>query len=658
MPLLFACVVFPPTLVWATPESDPLAESPAEAGPADSSISVMAEQRELYQQAISALKKGERRTYRNLAQQLENYPLHPYLEYADLTGRLWASRHKEVDAFLKKHQGTPVARQLRHRWLEYLRKRNHWRDFLRYHEAESGTVEQRCYYQMARHHNGQREEAIAEALKLWDVGKSQPAACDRLFGILINGNLITEETAWSRFTKAMLNRQYRLARYLKRFFTSQEYKRMANDFYNIGRNPRQLDRIKINVELSPELLGIIEHSIVHRARGSALSALGHWNRFSQMYQFSPAAEKKVITALVKRLFQQQEHAVADNYLKDNRQKVDASLFEWRIRQAIAEGAWQETLDWIAELPAEYQLEKRWRYWHTRARELINPDDTSIQASYAELAGERNFYSFLAGEKAGTGYSMGHTPSAPLPEEIEHLANQPAFLRIRELLYHNELLFARREWSQATRGFDENQWVTAAHVAQQIGWPHRAITSMIEASYWDDIDIRFPLAYQDIFTSRAKATAVPVAWLFALARQESSMAPDVSSPAGARGLMQLLPATAKATARKHGVPFNGTPDLYQPELNIKLGSHYFRDMLDRFDNNRILAAAAYNAGPTRVSRWRKQTDGSLPFDAWIEQIPFKETRGYVQSVMAFSAIYSHRLGIAETMLNDAEKNNLL
>ncbi|RLA49545.1 MAG: lytic transglycosylase, partial [Gammaproteobacteria bacterium] len=142
------------------------------------------------------------------------------------------------------------------------------------------------------------------------------------------------------------------------------------------------------------------------------------------------------------------------------------------------------------------------------------------------------------------------------------------------------------------------------------------------------------------------------------RQESAFRPLVTSPAGARGLMQLMPATAKEVARKHRIPYKNSQQLFDPDLNIRLGSQYYADVLQRFGGNRILTTAAYNAGPHRVSRWRKKSAGKLPFDAWVETIPFKETRQYVQNVLSFAVIYSILLDQDDPLLSAKERGQQL
>jgi len=182
--------------------------------------------------------------------------------------------------------------------------------------------------------------------------------------------------------------------------------------------------------------------------------------------------------------------------------------------------------------------------------------------------------------------------------------------------------------------------------------------MVKASRWDDLETRFPVLHRHEFAAQARHNDLPMPLLFAVARQESAFRADALSPAGARGLMQLMPATATEVAQRHGIPYRGPQQLLDPAVNIQLGTRYYRDMLRRFQDNRILATAAYNAGPGRVRQWLERSGGRLPFDAWIEAIPFQETRNYVQNVLAFSAIYAHRLGTDERILSAREREQSL
>jgi soluble lytic murein transglycosylase len=231
-------------------------------------------------------------------------------------------------------------------------------------------------------------------------------------------------------------------------------------------------------------------------------------------------------------------------------------------------------------------------------------------------------------------------------------------RARELRFHNDNLDANREWRQASANFTYPDWLAAAIVAGQWQWHSKAIASLGRAQYWDDVELRFPLAFADAINDAAQANQLDSPLLFALARQESAFDASATSPAGARGLMQLMPATAKSTARKYKIPYRRKTELYDPETNIAIASRYYSELLKRFDGSRILASAAYNAGPTRVAQWLNKSDGTLPFDIWMEVIPYKETRAYVRNILMYSIIYSREMGQQRPLLMRDEFYRLL
>ncbi|MGV6807978.1 MAG: transglycosylase SLT domain-containing protein [bacterium] len=621
------------------------------------SDAVLKKQRETYDQALKELRAGQTLRFKRLRDELSDYPLIAYLDYAYLATRLSLSRKSEVDRFFKDHEGQPVSARLRYRWLEYLRKNNRHREFLAYYQPGNGSTEQSCFYQYARFKTDDKTASIEESLDLWNVGKSQPKECDALFDILIKNNHVDETVAWKRYTQAVLNHQYRLANYIKRFFKSPRYQALADTYMRVDQSPELIGKFPIFQEDSPEITQVLTHGLTHLARRHAKKALGYWNLYHQAFQFSASEEKRILSALVKGMYAQESHAIADQFFRDNLDRVDTSLVEWRLREALSEVNWHDLATWIAVLPDELREHERWQYWSIRAdRELNHINDRDASKRYTALAARRNFYGFLAADATDQPYAMEHQPVEVDSTDIENLHNLPAFVRMVELRFHGDDLNARREWIAATTHFTEPEWIVAAAWATREQWPDRAIGAMIKASYWNDVDIRFPMPYPDHFSAQSAKTGVPLNLLYALARQESSLNTDAVSPAGARGLIQLMPSTAKRTAAKYGIAYRGTNDLHTPDVNIKLGSRYFADQLQRFDSV-VLAAAAYNAGPNRVSQWLTKSQGARPFDVWIETIPFTETRQYVQNVLAFAVIYAHHLREKNpALLKNGDKRN--
>jgi len=254
--------------------------------------------------------------------------------------------------------------------------------------------------------------------------------------------------------------------------------------------------------------------------------------------------------------------------------------------------------------------------------------------------QRDYYSFLAADYLQQPYRMNEQHYGLDGNFLERFKQLPSIVRAEELIHAEQTTAARREWYRTTKNFDKNQHYTAAHHARLIGWSSQAIRSAIAAKRWHDLELRFPLSFEENFEETAQLRQLNSNWLFAMARQESALTADAVSHAGARGLIQMMPATAKNVARKHKISYHSRRQLFDPKKNIELASAYLTSLLEQFDGNNIYATAAYNAGPHRIEKWLKTT-AHLPIDVWIESIPFHETRQYVKNVLTFSVIYAYR-----------------
>jgi len=632
----------------------------------------LAEQRQLYSEALELMGRGKWQQSARKQQQLKTYPLYPYLIYAELAADLRYSRHPEVSQYLQNYAGSIKAQHLRSRWLDYLAKRQYWTRYISFYNPQQASVKQQCQFQLARYYSEpkdpnlqeRRQQVLTAALELWNVGKSQPKQCDKLFSRLIGNNRISEALAWQRFNKALLNHQYQLARYLERFFKSPYYSNLAKLYYKADRSPQSIQQFQAFNSDSPEELDIIQHALVHLARRDSHASLKYWSHYQQTHEFTHAARSAVVSAIVKGLYTQQASAVADSYFVDHLQllndTLDGSLVEWRIRLALQEKDWPNVRLWLTRLPEHLKSRSAWRYWTIRSMHS-DPSTTelpALQQMTESLAQERDFYGFLASDMLDKEYRLNHHPVAIQPQRLAEIGALPAMARARELKFHNDSLDANREWNQASANFTYDDWLAAAMVAGQWQWHSKAIASLGRVQYWDDVELRFPLAFAEAIDSAATDNQLDSALLFALARQESAFDTTATSSAGARGLMQLMPATAKSTARKYKIPYRKRAELYNPKTNIAIASRYYSELLTRFDGSRILASAAYNAGPSRVNQWLNKSDGKLPFDIWIEVIPYRETRAYVRNILMYSIIYSRKMGQRPPLLKRDEIYRLL
>jgi soluble lytic murein transglycosylase len=332
-----------------------------------------------------------------------------------------------------------------------------------------------------------------------------------------------------------------------------------------------------------------------------------------------------------------------------------------LRETLGEGDWQRLAEALLLLDDTTRQNEGWRYWAARTQEVLNHPIEGYPAPeviYREIAQNRSFYGFLSADKLRQTYAL--VDESTLIDDVFRIqvAQMPAMQRAHELWLTGNITEARAEWLYASRQMDEKQLAAAGQLARDWGWYSTGIQTMINGNLWNELTVRFPLAYREEIAKIAQDTQLEPTFIYAIARQESAFDAGARSPVGAMGLMQLMPKTAIYTAKKSGIKHANTQDLLKAEHNMRLGGLYLNHLLQTFNGNRILAAAAYNAGPSRVNRWLSEQGKEKPVDVWIETIPYKETRHYVQNVLCFSVIYGYRLGQPTVFLSEAETKQYL
>lgn len=622
------------------------------------SIANKAEQRKAYTAAKKAISRGRYTEYRTLSQQLANYPLQPYLDYQYISKRLSTLPFTDVNAFFAQQAGTYLGNKLNRKWVKTLARKSRWKDVIQYYDANNSNTELTCYYLRAKLAEGDAS-AFAEITSLWNVNHSQPKVCDPAFKRWKSAGYLTAPIAWQRFSKSLKARKISLAKYVSRHMPAKE-KTLAELYLRIDRNPKQLKYIKRFGAQTPQMQEIIMHGLMRLSRTDAKLALDLWQRYDAQQLFEEQARNKTQHYIAVRLLRQGFIAETEQLIASTPSLSSKELSQWLVRDALRKQQWAKVTHWISQLESDTQQSHRWQYWKARAL-AQNSDAASVnqaQSIYSKLALTRSFYGFLSADIMGLEYQLVDKPISTSELLINDIKTLPGVQRARELYILGDTLYARSEWFHATKSLDEQHVIAAGKLAERWNWHRNSIQAMIQVKYWDDLELRFPLAYQEHVDVAASDTAISPHLLFAIARQESAFTPDAKSPAGALGLMQLLPSTAKQTARRNGLTFS-IYDLLQPKTNIALGSRYLNQLLGEFNGNRILATAAYNAGPSRVKKWlSKDSETPRPYDIWIETIPYYETRGYVQNVLAYSVIYGYRLGDKKPFITSIEaKKNL-
>jgi soluble lytic murein transglycosylase len=620
---------------------------------ADSGRDGLAGQRQQYRAAKSALERGDPQPFFRARSLLADYPLYPYLELAELRRRLPALPQTEVDRFLERHgSGLPAAR-LRAAWLPLLASRQRWQEFLRHYVEDPANTERRCDHAWALLTTGATAEADRRTAEIWVTPRSLPKTCDRLFQSWSRRGNPAPALAWQRFDAAMSAGQTGLARYVTRFLDAPA-RADAELFLRVADEPALVQQPARFAAANARHARIVAFGLSRLAARDAQSARLAFEQYARAGQIDPAAlgdaAPRIANALAVVSPRTAMHWIMG---LDARARGDA-LGEDAVRYALRAEGWDDVLATLDLLPAPLAASERWQYWAARSRDGATGAGTSAQAIYAQLGATRSYYGFLAADRIGRSYAMQHQPLPVAEALLRAVERDPGIRRAREFQLIGDALESRREWLHTIGLMNQSERLAAARIASRWGWHQLAISTLIAAGEWNALDVRFPTVYAQDFERAARQQRVEQNWLYAIARQESALNATVRSPAGALGLMQVMPATAELTARKAGIPYRGSADLLDPATNVVIGSRYMRMMLDQFQQNRILAAAAYNAGPGRVRQWLQRLPAAVEHDRFVETIPFRETRQYVQNVLSFAVIYAYLEGRQVPVVQPAER----
>ena len=598
-------------------------------------------QRYQFQEAEKAIRKGKLHQYRRLELQLRDYPLHPYLEYAELRRRLGSAPAGEVEAFIHRYRDSPLATRLQGHWLRTLARQGRWPLLV---NNFTSTEDQYllCSYATALHKVGAPERAFAITEGLWLTGRSLPQRCDYPIAAWKKAGYLTNELLWQRIRLAMQSGHTKLARYLAEDLPEDE-RYWVNVWSKIRRDPAYL--MKVNDHFAkqrPEVLGwITVYGLRRLARKDPVQAASYWQSLRQQHLFSLDDQERIERRLALALLKSPS-TEASTWLRTlNLNMLDDKVVSLHFYSAMRDQDWESAQEWLERLSLAEQHTPQWRYWRGRVLEAKGQLEEA-RSVYLLNGQQRGYYSFLAADRAGHRYQFAHSPITYQASELTDVESLPGIQRARELHAIKRTVDARREWNYAIERMPEPQLLKAAKLADSWGWHDRAITTLAQAEYWDDLELRFPLAHQQQVMHQAARQHINPAWAFAIIRQESAFTADARSHAGALGLMQLLPRTARDMARSLRVRTPRRGDLLKIDTNIQLGVGYLKKVQDRYQGHPVLATAAYNAGPSNVKRWLP-SDGSVAADIWIETVPFTETRNYLKRVLTYTVIYEQRLG---------------
>ena len=579
-----------------------------------------------------------------LAPKLKGHVLEPYVEYWQLFLRLPAAPAEDVRDFLSRYPNTMLAGQLRADWLKVLGKSGRWDVFgAEYPALSVDDPEVTCYVLLSRWN---REDASVHAdfKTFWNAPRELPEGCATLARTMLKAGRLDAREVWTRFRALVSAGVLGAARRSLEFVPHGEAIE-AQRLNTAIRSPiRFLRSPQVNLAKAADRELLIA-ALTLAADDDPRIATGFWSE-SRHEAFSTADQKYVWLMLATSGARRHVPEALEWFREAGDAALGDEQLAWRARIALRTGKWAEVRSSIERMSQAAKNSATWIYWYGRAeRGLGNP--LEAEGYFGRIAGEHHFYGRLAAEELGMAFRIPHRAPFPTEEEIADVAAVPGFQRALALYRLDMRSEATREWLWTIRGMDDRRLLAAAELARRNEAWDRAIGTADRTVLVHDFSVRYLAPYREVLAQQARKRDLEEPWVLGVVRQESRFITGAKSSAGATGLMQVMRPTAKWVAERMRMRDYSPGRMHHPEMNAALGTYYLKHVLDQFDGIPVLAAAAYNAGPTRARLWR----GSVPVEGAIfaETIPFGETRDYVKKVMTNTVYYAAVLGSPQTPL---------
>ncbi len=591
-----------------------------------------------------AFKLRDRKKLANLAPQVRGYILEPWAAYWDLSTRLDEAGPSEIQDFFTRYSGTYQEDKLRSELLlKYGRDRD-WlsfnREYVNYRMGDDKSV--RCYALLASHVLN-NSDVSAPVSDLWLSLKDTDEGCATAAEELLKDKSLPTQTAWLRARLGMESDKLRITTQAIGLLDESWLKTVNNIYLNPGKYLN--DKLTALRPQTRELVSLAIIRLAYLDPDEAAKEVDHLRWKAQLTQ----EERSWIWGVIgKRAAQKLSDDAPDYFAHGNFAQMHEDHLGWAARAALRFGKWQQVKDAINAMPATTRAEPIWTYWYARALlALANSESERAEATQLlqKIASVRGFYEQLALEEIGQKITVPERPPALSFEEKEAARQNPGLARALYAIQIGLRSEGVREWNYTTNlhvkgGLDDRALLAAADLACRNEVWDRCINSSDRTKTLIDMDQRYPMPFKSAVLSRAKQIGLDPAYVYGLIRQESRFVMDAKSGVGASGLMQVMPATARWTAKKIGLTDFTTSQLSDRDTNITIGTGYLKLVLDSFNGSMPMAAAAYNAGPGRPRLWRGQPGGpTLEAAIWAENIPFNETRDYVKKVLSNTTNYA-------------------
>ena len=581
------------------------------------------------------------------------HPLAMWVDYWALNARLDGATQEELDAFYRRWPGSYVEDRLRNDWLLVLGQRRDWARFRteypRFQMNDDREVA--CHALLVRHLDG--EELGSAGRDAWLAQRDADEGCAQLAATLYAARRLGDDEVWRKARVAVEANRPRAARQAAALLGEEA----AAAVGELSDNPaRYLARKAAARDAVARELAAL--ALIRLAAGDPAAAA---QQMEQRWdaQLPPATAAWVWASIGKQAAQKLSDDASEHFQRAAmpRRAAGASAvvvelpddtLAWKLRAALranrGQGRWQQVIQAVNAMSAAEQREPAWVYWKARALLGLAPDSQDgaglaeqAHALLASIASPLHFYGKLAAEDLGEPLRLPPAPAPLTPEERAAAAGHPGLQRallLIEIGLRNEGV---REWNFSLRGMGDRELLAAAQLACEREIWDRCINTSERTQVEVDMAQRFPTPFRQAVLARAREAGVDPAYVYGLIRQESRFIADARSGVGASGLMQLMPATARWTARKLGLPEHHHSRITDRDTNLQLGTGYLRLVLDSFEGSQALAAAGYNAGPGRPRKWREGP--VLDAAAWAENVPFAETRDYVKKVLSNATNYA-------------------
>lgn len=600
-----------------------------------------------YADARSAFKEAYARVFANVPEpavddsaSLRNYPLYPYLEAARIQQALAGKPEtlepvdKKAAEFVAAYSQSPVVRNLQRTWLDSLAQRSQWGLFLTAYRDDLASDALRCKSFIARIELGNTVGLDADIAKQWLVPRSL-LECERPFAWLKEKGGLTPDLIERRVRLTLEAGDAAFARQLIPQLPP-ERAGLLLQWASLLEKPKQgLDALIASPQTTVDD-AVLLAGWTRLARTDRAAAKERYEALVRARSLDRDKASRYALALALPLAWDRDAVTLDYFARVAKTDFDDPAWEWRARAALWAKDWSEVLRSIEAMTPATRQTARWRYWEARAAEQKR-DSKRARPLYESLLKDDNYYSALSAARLKR--TIAPTPQATTvdPELLGTISVLPAFVRARELFLCGMKQEANIEWLVGFDSLNVNARLQAIRLAVDWGWYDQAVSTATTQRVFNDYLLLYPRPYDKEVDAAARFTQLQPDLVYGVVRQESLYRPDALSSAGARGLMQLLPDTARRAARLWKRPVPELADLFDPAINTSLGAAELRTLLDRFNGQTVVALAGYNAGPNAATRWLPLE--RVDADIWVENIPYNETRGYVQRILWHSVVFA-------------------